>query len=328
MKNEGIFICGMIVFVSILTILYSIYSQLVIDLFNSLLGNLILLGLVLYLGYIDLKWGIGLASLLIILNQSFRKESVEGFLLRGGGPVVDVSYTGNYGGNGHWSPELVEQFIEYQRTVNPHYLYDISLVQKQANPGEVAYLLKNGYWPWSQDVQTMYKNAMAQSFSVKSDVTISLRDEQKIYNQTVELERLSMNSKEGTFLLNGATISTSRGMPKNRGNVVRCNEGSMEKIVYTGYDSINGSLQSTVTKVKDEELPSLVNGFQFVGSPCNPCVALKDTPDYSCPFSLNTGSGSSISPEWQKLWGLPSSSIEVEDNYSFPFLNEINYEGQ
>ena len=87
-------------------------------------------------------------------------------------------------------------------------------------------------------------------------------------------------------------------------NVVKCENGSMEKVVYTGYDSINGSLQSTATPVNNEELPSLVSGFQFIGDPCNPCIALDDPANYSCPFSLDTGSGPSVSPVWKKLWNI------------------------
>jgi hypothetical protein len=178
-------------------------------------------------------------------------------------------------------------------------------MQKQANPNEVKYLLKNGYWPWTSEVQAMYKNAGEQSFSVRSDLDISLREQQKIYNQTAVLELLSMNTKEGSFLLTGVNIGHTKGLPTSVNNVVRCSpSGHMEKIIYTGYNSLNEGLQKKVTKVEDKDLPGLVNGFHFVNGPCNPCGPLHDTANYSCPFSLDTGEGKTISPEWIKLWNI------------------------
>ena len=305
MKSDSIFIYGIAM---LLFIIYIIDSHIIVNLYNTPLGNFCLLASCIYIGYLNIKWGIGLASLIIILNQSFRLEEKmveEGFLLIGGGPTSYAPYYGSYSGNGLWPSELIKSFTEFERTVNPHYVYDINIVQKQANPNEVQYLLKNGYWPWTTDVQTMYKNAIEQSFSVRSDLNISLREQQKIYNQTAVLELLSMNTKEGAFLLTGVNIGHTKGLPNNINNVVRCSpSGHMEKIIYTGYNSMNEGLQKKVTKVEDSELPSLVNGFQFVNSPCNPCGPLHDTANYSCPFSLNTGEGNTISPEWQKLWNI------------------------
>ena len=41
--------------------------------------------------------------------------------------------------------------------------YDMSIVQKQATPDEVAYLFKNNKWPWSDKLQSLYKEAIAQN---------------------------------------------------------------------------------------------------------------------------------------------------------------------
>lgn len=298
MKSDSIFICGVLVFISVICI---VDSQIIVKLYNTSLGNLCLLAMCIYIGYMNIKWGIGIASLVIILNQSFRKEK-EGFL-----PLIGTyePYYGSYSGNGLWPPELIKSFVEFERTVNPHNLYDINIVQKQANPNEVKYLLKNGYWPWTSEVQTMYKNASQQSFFVRSDLDISLIEQQKIYNQTAILELLSMNTKEGSFLLTGVNIGHTKGLPTSVNNVVRCSpSGHMEKIIYTGYNSMNEGLQKKVTKVEDKDLPGLVNGFHFVNGPCNPCGPLHDTANYSCPFSLDTGDGKTISPEWKKLWNL------------------------
>jgi hypothetical protein len=150
----------------------------------------------------------------------------------------------------------------------------------------------------------MYKNAVAENWNISVDLGTSLNSAQSVYNQFAAMEILAWNTKEGAFLIDGAVIGQSKNMPKNVNNVVRCNTNNgLEKVIYTGYNSINGSLQSQVTPVANEDIPSIVNGFKFLNEPCNPCSALDNPPNYSCPFSINTGNGATVSPIWQKLWG-------------------------
>jgi hypothetical protein len=52
-------------------------------------------------------------------------------------------------------------------------------------------------------------------------------------------------------------------------------------------------------------LDKLIPGFSFSKGGCNPCVALDDPPNYSCPFNLdimNVQPG--VSSVWQHLWSL------------------------
>ena len=159
----------------------------------------------------------------------------------------------------------------------------------------------------------------------------------RLIQQNAVLQLLAWNTKEGEFLLNGAVIGHSDDMPANVNNIVRCSANnnsnsnsnsnntitnSMEKVVYTGYNSINGSLQSTVTPVSNADLPSLVPGFKFLGSPCNPCSAL-DSPQqsYTCPCALNTGNGYDVSPVWNKLW---TSSVGASNDGSSTSTGSIN----
>ena len=79
--------------------------------------------------------------------------------------------------------------------------------------------------------------------------------------------------------------------------------------------------------MKNEDLPSVVPGFKFLGSPCNPCGALNSDADYSCPFSLDIGDGAEVSPIWSTLWksgdGTGTGTGNTED---FPLLNELKKE--
>ena len=147
--------------------------------------------------------------------------------------------------------------------------FDLDILQKQATAEEVEELMKNGKWPWSTNVQNMYKQAIAENNIIKTQPGASLENAQTVYNQAAIIELLSWNSKEGSFLLNGAIIGHTPDMPENINNLVRCGKNSstgdisMQKIQYTGYNGIYGNMNSTVTPVKNSDLPTAVNGFKF-----------------------------------------------------------------
>jgi hypothetical protein len=102
----------------------------------------------------------------------------------------------------------------------------------------------------------------------------------------------------------------------------------MEKIVNTGYDGINGSVIQNITQVSNADIPGLVAGFKFLKNECNPCTALNNPADYSCPFSLNVGDGGGVSAIWNNLWGLTSDSSASAANKKkqFPLLTELRNE--
>jgi hypothetical protein len=106
----------------------------------------------------------------------------------------------------------------------------------------------------------------------------------------------------------------------------------MEKITNIGYDGINGTMTQNFAPVSNADIPKLVPGFKFLKGVCNPCVALDDPANYSCPFSLNVGDGGGVSAIWKNLWGLDGSSISESGVGShskkkeFPLLNELKNE--
>jgi len=249
-----------------------------------------------------------------------------------------------------WPENIIADFIKFQKIHNPNLRFDLDIIQKQANVSEVQELLKHGKWPWSSAVQEMYKRAIQENNIINTEPGASMNNAQTVYNQTAILELLSWNSKEGSFLINGAVIGHNDDMPENINNLVRCgtsNSGSgdisMYKIEYTGYNGIYGNMNSKVTPVNNADLPSVLNGFKFLGSECNPCVALNNPADYSCHFSLNTGNGAEVSSVWQKLWGVNAQGVPVPNSDSksklkpdsvtstfnkkeFPILNQLKDE--
>jgi hypothetical protein len=236
-------------------------------------------------------------------------------------------------GTGSWSPKLQADFANFENTHNPNFQFDMNIIQKQASPEEVEYLIKNNKWPWSDSVKAMYKDAIMRNSTISMDPGVAMDVAQTIYNETAVKQMLSWNTKEGAFLLTGVTVGHTKGLPDNLNNIVRCGlpngvDGGavMEKITNVGYDGINGSMTKNYATVPNSELPNLVPGFKFLKGECNPCVALDDPANYSCPFSLNVGDGGEVSTIWQNLWGLVSggsSSSKKHNKKEFPILNEL-----
>jgi hypothetical protein len=338
-KNNG-GVIGVILVVILLAILVNVKPNYFKYLFKSLLGNLILAFAIIVIGIMDIKWGIGFAAIAFIIYQAFQIScvQVEGFSSDSStdskGNTVSTSSKPDAGitssttskslwglfPEGYpipkttvWPQNIINDFVEFQKVRNPNLRFDLDIIQKQASVEEVQTLLKTGKWPWSPDVVTLYKNAIAQNNIINNEPGASLMIVQSVYNQRAILELLSWNTKEGSFLLNGTIIKHTDGMPANINNLVRCGKNkeigkiTMQKVVYTGYNGVNGSIVSKVTPIKNADIPNQVTGFKFLKSECNPCSALDDPADYSCPFSLNVGDGSEVSEVWQQLWGLNST---------------------
>ena len=360
MKSGGnvntLYISIVSIFIIFSLIVY-LKPELFLSIFGTLLGNIILFGLVLGLSFYHIKSGIAIGLFFFMLVLVVRRSNIQKItdldLKLGvgvkkeaftGAIVVDNSSNSFVGTSGvttthGWSSTLVDEFVNFQKVLNPDITYDMSIVQKQSTPEEVAYLFKNNKWPWSDKLQSLYKEAIAQNSFLHVDPGISMMDAQQIYNETAMKQLLSYNTKEGTFLLYGATVGHTKDLPSNINNTIQCStnaegEHILEKIVYNGYDSIYGNLNKTVTEVNYNELPNQVNGFKFLGTPCNPCVALKSTPDYTCPFALNTGNGYDVSPIWQMLWNVTPESVTTtttmnsspSSDTSFPILSQLKNE--
>jgi hypothetical protein len=315
-------------------------------LFKTIFGNIILIGIIISIGFMNIKWAIGLSAIFFMIYTAFNykegfKYMKEGFkYMKEGFKNTDIEdeplYTATI-----WPQKLIDDFIQFEKIHNPNLRFDMNIIQKQATPAEAEILLKSGKWSWSKEIENMYQESISQNTIINSETLASLNVAQTIYNQTAILELLSWNSKEGTFLLNGAIIGHTKDMPADVNNIIKCGSDGMEKIEYTGYDGINGSILSNVTPVNDADLPNLINGFTFLNTKCNPCTALENS--YTCPFALNTGNGIEVSSVWKYLWNLnndltPISDSTNESNSStpedvssinindFPLLTQLNRE--
>ena len=176
-----------------------------------------------------------------------------------------------------WNNQLINEFLSYQNLYNPHYIFDMNILQKQVTAHEARQYLKIGEWYWTPEIERIYKN-MIEKDNIPNHPYFAMKKAKRIYNQVAIQELLSWNTKEGKFILNGA-------------NKIKCN--------------INGQIENNNHLISPQELPSLLNGFQFIKQPCNPCEILQeDVPNYNCPFTINTGNGNKVSPIWAYLWGM------------------------
>lgn len=231
----------------------------------------------------------------IIFFNSFTKVKVkEGFV-----------------SNIRWPDELVQRFIDYQRTVNLNdHQFDLDILQKQASPEEAEHLLGTGFWPWPDDLKYEYLDKVWQNPIIKFAPSFALDYAMKLYNKTAARELLAWNFKEGQFLLYGANIGVTEGMPKNVNNSIKCvpdkdnNSFSIKKIVYKDMNLWNGYMEYDIQNLKPEDIPEHMNGFSFVKTPCDPCVALNSPGNFSCPFRINEKGDDSISWPWKSLWKL------------------------
>ena len=307
-ENKTILIGLLTILIGIWLVMYLIPSFFV-SLFNTILGNLILVIIVILVGVQDYKYGLGLGLIFIILIRFADLISVskkEAFEL---------------------SPKSTNDFLLIQNTINPKIVFDIEEIKKQASQEEMDYFLNNGMWPWSEEVIQLYREAVERNQLIRTYSGDSVNYARKIYNQNAILQILSLQTKEGQFLISGVQINGGAaneledlpsgfgdfgydsGLIKHMNPVIKCNiddngNASLEKTEYTGVGGIFGEQTSKKSPVDYNNLESEIPGFKFLNSPCDPCKALNSTADYSCPYSLDVkGGDSGVSSVWNYLWG-------------------------
>jgi hypothetical protein len=159
--NKTMLIGLLSILVVLWTILYVIPGFLV-SLFNTILGNLILLLSLILVSSQDVKYGIAMGIILIILYRFSHLK--EGFT---------------------WSEESGRQFIELQNSINPNTIFDLKQIKKQASQEEVDYFLKNSKWPWTKETEDLYNELLNKNTYVRSYPDDSITDAKTKYNQSI-----------------------------------------------------------------------------------------------------------------------------------------------
>ena len=205
-----------------------------------------------------------------------------------------------------WSRDLITRFNTYQETVNLNDTqFNLKVLQDQASPEETEQLLKTGYWPWSQYTQDQYYEAVWQNPIIKFFPGAALDYAMKLYNETAVKRLMSWNTKEGQFLLYGGKSGGKSG----DNSVIKCSDDPdkdpvLQKTTLDGYNLWNGYKNTSTTNIKNDDVPKEMPGFSFVKNSCNPCSALNEPADYSCPFKLNVKGDNETSAVWKNLWNI------------------------
>lgn len=349
-KNKNVIIGLVTVLVLIWSLVYAI-PNFINSLFHTFLGNLILILITVLISMNNIIYGISTGIIFFIL---YRVTIIT--------PSVKEGFS--------WTQESIDKFIALQQTINPNAIFDVDRIQEQASQEEVDYFLKNGMWPWSKEVIELYKNAVSNNNYIRTNLGDSVLEARKLYNEYIILEILSWQEKEGQFLVTGVTVSYEKDEDKDRdglgtyaynselvtdetnpkASVIKCdtdfeiNADTNQNIALKQYQyikdgSIFGEHQEKITDVDYNNLEKLVPGFKFLKDPCNPCLALNDPANYSCPFKLDIkDTEEGVSPVWSYLWRtkgnitdpelkpLDVSSYEYTGSNTFPILKQLKNE--
>jgi len=327
-KDNELTIIGLITILIVVWMVLYLIPNIFVNLFNTILGKAILILFVILVSFKNLYYGMILLLIFIIvyrfltisqnLNQKQRQK--EGFT---------------------WNQTSTNQFLEIQKTINPQIVFNTPEIQKQATQKEVDYFIKQGRWPWSEQVKKLYTESLNNNPYVRTSPEDAIDTISTIYNEKAILQMISWQAKEGQFLLNGVSINTNKKNPyedlpngwgdyafnskqiSKNNNVIKCgynnnnNEKksntttnqdeqlSLQEIEYRGNDGILYNHVKNITSVDYNNLESLIPGFSFLKGPCNPCENLNNPPNYSCPFELNIrGTEKGITPIWRYLWNI------------------------
>ena len=289
--NSNLYIGIFSILVFLWTIMYAIPS-LFVALFNTLLGNVLLLLAIIGSGMKNRTMGLFLAVLFIIIYQFSHMTAVkEGFA---------------------WSNSTTTAFINYKIKQ-----FDGRITLKQAQENllqtnhqkwatdaeALSYIQNNGVWPWSgQCINALIATVQKGSPNVNLN---KLADEIKMIQRLYPQEQLTyMMAIQNQNTLNQG-IKGVIGYPSTD-KLVCSNDGHM-------YHYNSKGKKVSKKPVNNADLPNLIPGFNFINSPCNPCDGLNGI--YDCPYVINTDAGSNntdpinnIPAILQYVWKLGSYS--------------------
>ncbi len=167
--------------VGLLTILISFWlvfyfiPEIFISLFNTLLGNLILIISVLLIYMNNRRYGLFFGFICLILFR-FSLLSVE--RKREG-----------------FTQQSINDFINLQSTINKQSIFDMNIISTQASQEELDFFNKNGVWPWSNNVIQKYQDAVQQNPYIRTLPEQAVNDARTKYNQNAILKVLSYQEK-------------------------------------------------------------------------------------------------------------------------------------
>ena len=135
-------------------------NDLLFSLFETTLGKIFVLILILFIG-INNIW-LALFSFIFLLGVYiyYTKHIKEGF---------------------EWSTEDKAKFVSLQVTNTPRNIYNVEKLQEHVSPDELTNYFETGKWNWSEQTQDAYKDALDKNTYVRIYKDDGLNQAQKIY---------------------------------------------------------------------------------------------------------------------------------------------------
>ena len=155
-----------------------------------------------------------------------------------------------------WSDKTINDFLLFQKSINPGIVFDTSLIQEQASEKDALHLLRTGRWRWSPEVEELYMDAVSQNPYIRTSLQDSANNAKTIYNENAILQIIKMQSPQGQFLLYGQkmqgdpsliqdnTFGINSGLISKTDTVISCavnpktNTRQLLKTKYIGNDGL------------------------------------------------------------------------------------------
>lgn len=316
-EDNKTMLIGLLTITIIIWLLLYIIPDFFSNLFNTFLGNIILIIVTILISITNYKYGLTFALISIILYRILQINS----------NMRDITNKESF----ELQENKISRFLQIQNTMNPHIVFDIEILKEQIDEKDLDYFLKHGSWKWTEETTILYKEAVNTNVYIRTWPQDSVNYAKKIYNEKAILQIIALETKEGQFLINGITLNdTTPILPNGTGNygytsglisemndVIKCNidaygnNSFLEQIHYIGTGGFYGEQIKKKTSIDYNKLENIIPGFKFIHGKCNPCVAVNSPPDYSCPFELNNIENKNepkqknyISNVWKYLWGV------------------------
>src|SRR6056300_425847 len=144
---------GLLTILIVLWLILYFIPEIFVSLFNTLLGNLILIISTILIFMNNRTYGL-LVGMIILVLYRFSRLSREGFGLN-----ISGNFTIDEKTQEMKQQEMNKDFLQIQNTINRNIVFDMNIINSQASQEELEYFNKNGKWPWSQDVIKLYEEA-------------------------------------------------------------------------------------------------------------------------------------------------------------------------
>jgi hypothetical protein len=168
-------IIGLLTILIFLWLILYFIPEIITSLFNTLLGNLILMSTSALVLLYNVKYGIIVSIIFVLLYRFYQlsktntqsEQKREGFA---------------------WTPQSTQDFIVIQSTINPQKIFDVNMIQKnQATQEEMDYFNTHGLWPWSKQTKELYIASIKTNPYIRTWPEDGLDYARTIYNEAAIL---------------------------------------------------------------------------------------------------------------------------------------------